>query len=75
MHSPSSADPAMPVVVVVQTRNRKPLRESAIARSELRVDKYRVFYQLDDESQSVTVVDIGHKDHEVLLIRGKRVQA
>jgi hypothetical protein len=29
---------------------------------------------VDEENRSVTVVAVGHKDHEELLIRGKRVQ-
>jgi len=58
----------------VATRNRKPLRDNPIARWELRVDKYRIFYEVDDDNQSVTIVATGHKDHEVLVIRGEKVQ-
>ncbi|MFI5456306.1 MAG: type II toxin-antitoxin system RelE/ParE family toxin [Isosphaerales bacterium] len=56
------------------TRNRKLLRDNPIARWELRVDKYRIFYEVDEDDQLVTIVAIGHKDHEVLVIRGEKVQ-
>jgi mRNA-degrading endonuclease RelE of RelBE toxin-antitoxin system len=58
----------------VITRNRKALRENPIARWELRVDEFRVSYELDEESETVVIVAIGHKEHESLLIRGKKVQ-
>ncbi len=56
------------------TRNRKALRDNPIARWELRVGAFRVFYELDEESQTVSIVAIGHKEHEKLLIRGKEIQ-
>jgi mRNA-degrading endonuclease RelE of RelBE toxin-antitoxin system len=56
------------------TRNRKRLRDNPIARWELRVDKYRVFYEVQEESRLVTVVAVGYKDHESLFIRGERIQ-
>ncbi len=57
----------------VETRNRKPLRENPVASWELRVGKYRVFYEVDETTQTVTIVAIGHKEHGALLIRGKEV--
>jgi mRNA-degrading endonuclease RelE of RelBE toxin-antitoxin system len=58
---------------LIETRNRKPLRDNPIAPWELRVDKYRVFYEVDEHGRSVNIVAVGHKDHEALLIRGKKV--
>jgi mRNA-degrading endonuclease RelE of RelBE toxin-antitoxin system len=58
----------------VETRNRKPLTDNPIAPWELRVDKYRVFYEVDEHGQSVRIVAVGHKEHEALLIRGKKVE-
>jgi mRNA-degrading endonuclease RelE of RelBE toxin-antitoxin system len=58
----------------IPTRNRKGLRENPIASWELRADKYRVFNEVNDESQSVTVVAVGHKDHETLRIRVEKVE-
>ena len=40
----------------------------------MRVDKYRIFYKVDEDGQSVIIVAVGHKDHEVLLIRGRKEQ-
>jgi mRNA-degrading endonuclease RelE of RelBE toxin-antitoxin system len=57
----------------VATRNRKRLRDNPIARWELRIDKYRIFYDVDEDSELVIIVAVGHKDHEVLWIRDQKV--
>ena len=55
------------------TRRRKPLRESRLAPWELRIGKYRVFYEtLRDET--VKILAIGDKVHNELVIRGKKVE-
>jgi len=58
----------------IETKNRKPLRDNPIASWELRVGKYQVFYEVDDTVNTVSVVSVGHKEHNVLWIRGKEVQ-
>ena len=58
----------------LETKNRKSLRENPIATWELRVGKYRVFYEADRAAQVVRIVSIGHKEHTILLIRGKEVR-
>jgi len=58
----------------IETKNRKPLRDNPIASWELRVGKYRVFYEVDDTVNTVSVVSVGYKEHNVLWIRGKEVQ-
>lgn len=57
-----------------ETHSRKILRDNPIARLELKVGKFRVFYEIDPDEKLVTVVSIGHKQHNVLYIRGKVVQ-
>ena len=57
----------------LETKNRKSLRENPIATWELRVGKYRVFYEVDRAAQLVSIVSIGHKEHNVFFIRGKEV--
>jgi mRNA-degrading endonuclease RelE of RelBE toxin-antitoxin system len=56
----------------VETRRRKPLRPNRIAPWELRIDDYRVFYDLEVENE-VKIVAVGHKEHNDLYIRGKKV--
>jgi len=51
------------------TRNRKPLRNNPLSRWELRVEDYRVFY--DVENQVVEIKAIGYKEHNQLFIKGK----
>ena len=59
----------------VETKNRKQLRENPIASWELRIGKYRVFYDVPETvSLLVVIVPVGHKDHNSLVIRGKEVQ-
>jgi mRNA-degrading endonuclease RelE of RelBE toxin-antitoxin system len=58
----------------VETHSRKSLRDNPIARWELKVGKFRVFYEIDPDEKLVTVVSIGHKEHNVLYIRGKVIQ-
>jgi mRNA-degrading endonuclease RelE of RelBE toxin-antitoxin system len=57
----------------VETRRRKPLRPNRIASWELRIDDYRVFYDLEGDD-GVKVVAVGHKHHNDLYIRGKKVE-
>jgi|SRR3972149_10113855 len=59
---------------LIETKNRKKLRDSPIASWELRSGKYRIFYEVDETSRKVTIVAIGHKEHNILLIKGKEVK-
>ena len=54
-----------------ETRNQKPLEPNDVADWELRVGVYRVFYDVDVVAQAVKIKAIGHKEHNVLYIRGK----
>lgn len=56
-----------------ETVNRKELRGNPLATWELRVGKYRVFYDVDGKERVVTIVALGHKEHQKLLIRGEEV--
>jgi mRNA-degrading endonuclease RelE of RelBE toxin-antitoxin system len=56
---------------LIETKNRKPLRENPIASWELRIGKFRVFYEVNEPAQMVSVVSVGHKEHNILFIRGK----
>ena len=55
----------------VSTRNRKALRESALADWELRVGQYRVLYKVDESTGEVVIVAVGRKDRNRLFIEGK----
>ncbi len=58
----------------VETRNRKLLRNNPVASWELRLGKYRVFYDVEHDIVTVTVIAIGHKTHNALFIRGRRFE-
>jgi hypothetical protein len=40
---------------------------------ELRIDNYRVFYDFEGDD-IVKVIAVGHKEHNALLIRGRKVE-
>jgi mRNA-degrading endonuclease RelE of RelBE toxin-antitoxin system len=55
-----------------ETRNRKRLRPNELAEWELRVDVFRVFYDVLDEV--VKIVAIGLKQGNELFIHGERYE-
>lgn len=52
----------------IATRNRKRLRPNRLAEWELRVGKYRIFYDVDEEDGLVRIVAIGYKEGNRLFI-------
>ncbi|OQX28320.1 MAG: hypothetical protein BWK80_00910 [Desulfobacteraceae bacterium IS3] len=57
-----------------ETRNRKKLRDNSVAPWELRLGKYRIFYQVDNDIVTVVVISVGMKKHNILYIRGKEIK-
>lgn len=57
----------------VETSRRKRLAQHPVASWELRVGKYRVFYELEEQA-TVKIVAVGHKEHNQLFVRGKRIE-
>ncbi len=55
----------------VETRNRKRLRPNQTAEWEMRVDKFRVFYDADDIVRIVIIEAVGLKIGNRLYLRGK----
>jgi mRNA-degrading endonuclease RelE of RelBE toxin-antitoxin system len=53
------------------TQNRKQLRPNPLSDWELRVGTFRVFYTIENNVVVVTVVAIGRKDHNTLIIEGE----
>jgi mRNA-degrading endonuclease RelE of RelBE toxin-antitoxin system len=60
---------------MTETRQRKRLGENTMSDWELRVQTYRVFYDvlIEENSQVVKIKAVGHKDHNTLYIGGKEV--
>ncbi len=54
-----------------ETRNRKRLRPNEVAEWELRVGKFRVFYDVDMENKFVKVEAVGFKKGSKLFIHGE----
>ncbi len=57
-----------------EARNRKKLRRNDLSKWELRIQKYRVFYDVDSETKTVKIKAVGKKDHNILLIRKKEFE-
>src|SRR4051812_1707508 len=65
-----SADP------LAETRNLKTLRPNAVAQRELRLQgKYRVLFNVDEEVQAVTIVLVGEKQGNRLIVQGEEFTA
>jgi mRNA interferase RelE/StbE len=57
----------------VESNHRKQLRPNLLGPWELKIGKYRVFYEIE-QPQTVKLVAVGYKEHNDLFIRGKKVQ-
>jgi mRNA-degrading endonuclease RelE of RelBE toxin-antitoxin system len=57
-----------------ETRNRKKLRPNELAEWELRVDVFRVFYDVLQDDEVVKVVAVGLKEGNDLYIHGERFE-
>ncbi len=56
---------------LTETKNRKPLRPNDLGKWELRIQKYRVFYDIDSKGRIVKLKAVGWKKHNMLLIRNR----
>ena len=52
-----------------ETRNRKKLRPNQLAEWELRIDRFRVFYDVDADRRCVKIEAVGYKSGNQLFIR------
>jgi mRNA-degrading endonuclease RelE of RelBE toxin-antitoxin system len=57
-----------------EVKNRKKLRDNPLANWELRIGKYRIFYEINEDTLSVTIISVGYKQHNLLFIRDKEVE-
>ncbi len=61
--------PADPLTV---TQNMKTLRPNPVAQRELRLlGKYGIWFDVDEETENVTIVLVGEKRGDSLLVRGE----
>lgn len=54
-----------------ETRKRKRMRPNSTAEWELRIDKYRVFYDVDTVVRIVSIEAIGEKEGNCIRFRGR----
>ena len=50
------------------------MRANPAASWELRIGRFRVFYQVDEPSRMVTITAVGHKERNLLFIRRQEVR-
>lgn len=61
---------------LAESRNLKSLRPNPIAQKELRLfGNYRVLFNVDGETDTVTIILVGEKRGERLLVMGKEFNA
>ena len=58
----------------VETRNRKKLRPNNVAEWELRIDRFRVFYDVHEGMSIVKIGAIGYKQGSKLFIHGQEYE-
>ncbi len=58
----------------VETRNRKRLRPNRVSEWELRIGRFRVFYDVLPDEQLVKVVAIGYKEGSRLFLHGQEFE-
>lgn len=58
----------------IETRNRERLRPNQIAEWELRVDSFRVFFDVDLKSRLIQVKAVGYKRGSRLFFRGEEYE-
>jgi len=68
----SGIDTQLKYEPIVETRNRFQMRQNDVAEWELRIGKYRVFYNVENVIQIVSIEVIGLKVGNQLFVRGKR---
>ena len=68
----SGIDSQLKYEPLVETRNRFRMRPNDAAEWELRIGKYRVFYNVEKAIQIVSIEVIGFKIGNQLFVRGKR---
>jgi mRNA-degrading endonuclease RelE of RelBE toxin-antitoxin system len=57
-----------------ETRNNKVLRPNRLAERELRIDRFRIFYDIEEDSAVVKIEAIGQKRGSRLHIRDEEFQ-
>jgi mRNA-degrading endonuclease RelE of RelBE toxin-antitoxin system len=61
---------------LAETRNMKTLRPNPVAQRELRLSgKYRVLFSIDEGEETVTIVLVGEKEGNALVVQGKEYTA
>lgn len=68
------ADEQLLYEATIETRNRKKLRPNEVAEYELRIGKFRVFYDVDEPEKIVKIEAIGYKEGSRLFIHGKEYE-
>ncbi|MSQ28307.1 MAG: type II toxin-antitoxin system RelE/ParE family toxin [Dehalococcoidia bacterium] len=56
---------------LVPARNKKPLSSNAVSAWEVRLGRFRVFYDVDEGPRLVTVRAVGRKERDKLYIGGE----
>ena len=57
-----------------ETRHRKRLRPNKLVEWELRVETFRVFYDVDVEHQVVKIETVGYKQGNTLFVHGEEYE-
>ncbi|HKI36686.1 MAG TPA: hypothetical protein VKA46_32825 [Gemmataceae bacterium] len=67
-----AAEELLSAAPLAETRNLKTLRPNPVAQRELRLSgKYRVLFNVDAEAEAVTIILVGEKRGNSLVVQGE----
>ena len=64
----------LPHQATQETRNRKRLRPNQLAEWEMRIDQFRVFYDVDPLTAVVKIEAVGYKEGNRLYVHGREYE-
>ena len=70
----SAIEAQLPYQATQETRNRKRLRPNQLAEWELRVDEFRVFYDVNPQTGVVKIEAVGCKRGNRLYVHGQEYE-
>ena len=64
----------LPHQATQETQNRKRLRPNRLAEWEMRIDQFRVFYDVDPRAAVVKIEAVGYKEGNRLYVHGREYE-
>ena len=73
-HILAAIEVQLPHQATQETRNRKRLRPNRLAEWEMRIDQFRIFYDVDPQTAVVKIEAVGYKEGNCLYVHGREYE-